>query len=195
MYSVLMGLLLLFVKVNFTLFDDSLFYISTNLLGIFLFRMGIEKMDETDYLKEKEQMWFYVVMNIIVLFCRFFEVQVHSIGLDYFESYILASTLLIAHIYVLVYPIFLLKDVVKYTTNRLNDMRSKRMQLAIHACFILTLLTFPGSIPVVFESYLWISIVFIQIYTCLKVIQTYEPLKIKKQQAIKKIKSSKKLLY
>ncbi len=165
MYLILAGFLFLFFKINFTLYDDSLVYIFSNVLGYLLIRIGIEKSDETEEMDMKDSLWFYVTMNLVLLLCVVFGVSVETISLSYLDAYILALTLLFGHIYLFVYPIYLFSRYISYLESRSICNQTHTIQWLLAGCILLAVFITIGVVASSAIQYLWIVVVGIQAYT------------------------------
>lgn len=164
MKLILSGFLFLFFKVNFTMFDYSLVYIFTNILGYLLIRLGIERSEESNEVFMKDSLWFYVTMNFILLLCVLFGVNLESISLEYIDSYILAFTILFAHIYLFVYPIYLFIQFIFYLEEQLGCLKSKRIQTVLGSSIALAIIISFSPSALSSIQYLWVIVIALQLY-------------------------------
>ncbi|GEQ32324.1 hypothetical protein B795N_02060 [Marinilactibacillus psychrotolerans] len=164
MKLILAGFLLLFIKVNFTIFDYSLIYIFTNIFGYLLIRIGIEKTDESDEIFMKDSLWFYATMNLILLLCILFGVRLESISLNYIDSYILAFTILFAHIYLFVYPMYLFMQFIFYLDRKSLCLKVSRIQNIMKVTIVLAVMISFSSFLISSIQYLWIMVIGLQLY-------------------------------
>lgn len=172
MYLILSGFLLLFLKLNFTLFDYSLIYISTNFIGYLFLRLGIENSDEADELYMKDSLWFYLTLNLVLLFCRIFGVSIDNITFNYIDSYLLAATLLFVHIYLFVYPLYLFSKFIAYLELQSKCLQSKKIQTITKICVMLVILATLCSNLISDFQYLWIAVILLQL-TALVLLKKY----------------------
>ncbi|WP_208559540.1 hypothetical protein [Marinilactibacillus kalidii] len=172
MVLILMGFLLLFLKLNFTLFDYSLIYIMTNFIGYVLLRIGIENTDEADELYMKDSLWFYLILNLVLLFCRIFDLSIDNITFTYIETYLLAAALLFVHLYVFIYPLYLFSKCIAYLELKSKCLESKTLQNIVKSCIILAItITLLGNVLAGLQ-YLWIIVIFMQL-TVLLLLKKY----------------------
>lgn len=164
MKLILAGFLLLFFKVNFTIFDYSLVYIFTNIFGYLLIRIGIEKTDESDEIFMKDSLWFYATMNLILLICLLFGVRLESISLNYIDSYILAFTILFVHIYLFVYPMYLFTQFILYLEKNSMCLKVNKIQIILKVTIVLAMMISFSSFLVSSIQYLWIMVIGLQLY-------------------------------
>ncbi|MCC5895413.1 MAG: hypothetical protein JJU16_08135 [Alkalibacterium sp.] len=170
MALVLWGMGFLFLKYNFTLQDMSLFYLMTNLFGLLILKLGLDEIESTAVQKINDQLWFYGVMNVLILACRLFDVHVYEIGLDYFESYILAVTLLFAHFYVFFFPLYIFSTLVKLDTHLLQKPFSYSVTYMVPIAVTLALVSFLTVTTDLVRVLLWVTIIVLELHASLRLI-------------------------
>lgn len=167
---VLLGMIFLFLKFNFTLLDTSLFYIMTNLFGMFLLKLGLDESECVDGQKVNDQLWFYGIMNVVLLTCRLFDVQLHGIGLEYFDSYLLALTLLFAHFYIFFYPLYIFSALLKHGTYQLQKPFSNSVNYMVIICVSLALIIVSSDTSELARTLLWTAVITLELNASLRLL-------------------------
>lgn len=167
---VLWGIIFLFLKYHFTLQDTSLFYIMTNLFGLLLLKLGLDENESANGQKINDQLWFYGVMNILLLTCRFFDVHVYEISLDYFENYVLAFTLLFAHFYVFFFPLYIFSALLRFDTHLMQKPFSYTVNYMVPICVSLAIISFSTYTSVLMRGLLWTAIIILQLHAAIRLL-------------------------
>lgn len=170
MALVLWGIVFLFLKYTVSLQDMSLFYLMTNLVGLLLIKWGLDEIECVTGQKVNDQLWFYGVMNLLLVTCRLFDVHVYEIGLEYFESYVLAFTLMFAHFYVFFFPLYIFSVLLKFDTHLLQKPFSYSVTYMVPICVSLALISFLTQTTDLGRALLWTTIILLELHASLRLL-------------------------
>lgn len=151
--TTILGFLLLFLKINLTINDMGYFYLISNLLGISIILFNIKN---NRAIKDDIYMKFYIILNIILLALKLTGLEITSIALTDFSSFLLSIFFLLGLFINFFYPLILFSSILNKAANGIFSYQKVAIFVKI-ALLLIPLLT----ISFMFSPFLSSILIFI----------------------------------